>query len=103
MVLDLAGDEDSSAAHEAALPPLTDRALTLFELTITGRAHALDRVALEQAIANVAPDFLWHQANLTGLGMVHDTADLDAIDRQGALRAAAETLALEAVDENLRS
>ena len=101
VVLDLAGDEDSSAAHETALPPLTDRALTLFELTITGRAHALDRVALEQAIANVAPDFLWHQANLTGLGMVHDTADLDAIDRQGALRAAAETLALEAVDENL--
>lgn len=33
--------------------------------------------------------------------MVHDTADLDAIDRHGALRAAAEALVQETADETL--
>ncbi|MEJ8475378.1 metallophosphoesterase family protein [Roseibium algae] len=105
VVLDLAGDlpdeQASDAAHDAVLPPLTERALTMFELVITGRAKPLERVALEQAITKVTPDFLWHSADLSALGLVHNTADLDAIDRQGALRAAAEALALEAADETL--
>lgn len=101
VILDLTGNDDCMAAHEAVLPPLSERALTLFDLGITGRAGPLDRVALEQAIAKVTPDFLWHRADLSALGMVHDTADLDAIDRQGALRAAAEALAHEAADDTL--
>lgn len=99
--LDLVGDEDSKGAFEALLPPLSERALTLFDLVVTGRARPLERVALEQAIASAAPDFLWHRTDLSGLGAVHDTADLDAIDRHGALRAAAEVLAREAADETL--
>ncbi len=99
--LDLTGVADCSAMHKAMLPPLPDRAMTLFDLLITGRVGPLARVALEQAIAKVKPDFLWHRTDWTGLGLVHDTADLDAIDRQGALRATAEVLANESADDTL--
>jgi hypothetical protein len=91
------------AAHEAILPTLSARALTLFDLAVTGRTGPLNRVALEQAIAKVAPDFLWHTADLSALGLEHETDDLDAIDRQGALRAAAEALSQEAADDTLTS
>lgn len=100
-LLDLTDEDDCAAVHDAVLPPLSRRALTLFDLGITGRAGPLDRVALEQAIAKVAPDFLWHKADLSALGMVHNTADLDAIDQHGALRATAEALAQEAANDSL--
>jgi hypothetical protein len=98
---DLTGEDACIAAHLATLPALPERASTLFDLVVTGRAGPLDRVALEQSVVQIAPDFLWHRADLSGLGFVHDTADLDAIDRQGALRAAAESLSHEAADESL--
>jgi len=101
VTLDLTDETDCNAAHEAVLPSLPERALTLFDLVITGRAGPLDRVALERAIAKVTPDFLWHRADLGALGIVHKTVDLDAINRQGAMRAAAEALAQEASDDSL--
>jgi len=100
-LLDLAETDDAAAAHNRALPPLAERAYSLFDLVVTGRTPALARVALEQAAQQVAPDFLWHRADFTDLSLAHDTADLDAIDRQGALRAAAEALAREAADPAL--
>lgn len=81
------------------LPPLADRDRTLMSLTITGRARPAARLALEVAIAQAAPDFLWSKTDLGALGLVHDATDLDAIDRQGALRAAADALAFEADDD----
>ena len=99
--LEVLAGEDAVAAHDRALPPLADRALTLFDLVVTGRSPALARVALAQAAARTAPDFLWHRADFGGLGIDHDSADLDAIDRQGALRAAAEALSREATDATL--
>ncbi|MFT7593065.1 MAG: hypothetical protein ACI8R4_000376 [Paracoccaceae bacterium] len=101
VMLDLAGQKDCAAAHDTVLTPLSERALTLFDLGVTGRAGPLDRVALEQAITKVGPDFLWHRADLSALGLMHDTADLDAIDHQGALRAAAEALSQEAANDSL--
>ena len=100
-VLDLMGVEDCSAALARVLPPLPERQLTLYDLIVTGVAGPVDRVTLEKETAKVAPDFLWHRADFGQLGMDHDTSDLDMIDRQGAMRAAAETLAVEAADENL--
>jgi len=94
--LDLTEGDDPLAAHERGLPALPRRALTLFDLHVTGHARALARVAVEQAAQNAAPDFLWHRADFSALGMVHDSTDLDAIDKQGALRAAAEALASDA-------
>ncbi len=94
--LDLSADDDGVAAHDRLMPPLVSRALTLFDMQVTGHAHALARVALEHAVAAVAPDFLWHRCDVSGLGLLHDAKDLDAIDQHGALRAAAAKLAREA-------
>ncbi len=96
--LDLTEGDDVPTLHQQILPPLAERALTLFEMQVTGRTTALTRVALEQAAASVAPDFLSHHADFSGLATVHATDDLDAIDRNGALRAAAEALASDAAD-----
>lgn len=99
VTLDLTGVDDCITAHKDVLPPLTERALSLFDLVVTGRTGPVDRVAIEKSIAKVEPDFLWHTADLGALGLLYDTADLDMIDRQGALRAAAEALAQEAADD----
>lgn len=99
--LDLTEGDDALGAHECCLPALPRRALTMFDLHVSGRAHALARVSVEQAAQNAAPDFLWHRADFNALGMVHDTADLDAIDQQGAMRAAAEALARDAAGLHL--
>jgi DNA repair exonuclease SbcCD nuclease subunit len=99
--LDLSETEDATAAHDRLLPPLAGRALTMLDLRVAGRIPGLARVALEQSIQRAAPDFLWHSADLTQLGLLHDTTDLDAIDRQGALRAAADVLSREATDPTL--
>lgn len=99
--LDLMGVDDCVTAHGALLPPLPDRVLTMFDLLVTGRTGPVQRAAIETACAKVAPDFLWHNADFGALGLEYDTADLDLIDRQGALRAAAEALAQEAADHSL--
>lgn len=101
VTLDLLEVGDSIAAHAVVLPPLPKRALTLFNLVVTGRTGPVNRVALEKACANAGPDFLWYRADFEALGLEHDTADLDMIDRHGALRTAAEVLAQEASDESL--
>lgn len=89
--------------EEADVPlPIGGRANTLMSLTLTGRARPALRQQIEAAFAQAAPDFLWAAANLEALGMIHDTSDLDQIDRQGALRAAADALVLEA-DEQSRA
>jgi len=99
--LDLSDLDGAISAHDRLLPPLSARALTMFDLKVKGRTPGLARVALEQAVLHVAPDFLWHSADFSGLGLVHDITDLDAIDRQGALRAAADALSREATDATL--
>ena len=99
--LDLSEDDDVVARHAALLPALAERGATLLDLVVTGRARAQDRLSLMEAAQAAAPDFLWHAADFGGLGMMHDTEDLDALDRQGALRAAAEALSREAADDSL--
>ncbi|SEN88270.1 Calcineurin-like phosphoesterase [Pseudorhodobacter antarcticus] len=99
--LDLTGMTDITVAHRTTLPPLPARALTLFDLNVAGYIGPLDRFALDASITKTAADFLWHRADLSGCRMTHDTSDLDALDSQGALRAAATALAVEAADPNL--
>lgn len=99
--LDLTQVADCAAAHAALLPPLETRALTMFNLHVTGRTGPLQRAMFEKADAAAAPDFLWYSTDLSALGLEHDTSDLDLIDQHGALRAAAEGLAREAADETL--
>ena len=96
--LDLVAGEDGVARHDAALPPLAERATTLADLVVTGRAGLAARAALVAAIRAGAPDFLWHRADLGGLAVSQELADLDQIATSGALRRAAETLAQEAAE-----
>lgn len=85
---------------ELALPS-TDRARTLMRLTLTGRARPAVRQQMEATFEQDAPDFLWAEADFDALGLLHETSDLDQIDRQGALRAAADVLAREKDDPAL--
>lgn len=99
--IDLLATDDPARAQDQALPPLENRAATLIELQFAGRIRAPARVALEQAVARAAPDFLWHRADFADLRLAPDQEDLDMIDRQGALRAAADALSREASDAAL--
>ncbi|OSP54366.1 DNA repair exonuclease [Pseudoruegeria sp. SK021] len=99
-VINLTEGVTPEAMLAAVLPSVTDRARTLLDLVVTGRARAPDRVTLERAIAAAAPDFLWQHDDLSGLGLIHNTDDLDVIDAQGALRAAAESLSRDATDQS---
>jgi DNA repair exonuclease SbcCD nuclease subunit len=93
--IELTGEEDDIPL------PAEKRSDTLLSLTVTGRAGPTLRQKVEASIAQAAPDFLWAEAQLDALGLIHDTADLDRIDRHGALRAAADALAAEAEDAAL--
>jgi len=86
-------------ALDRVLPPVADRQNTLLFLRVTGRAYPAARIALEQGIMRNEPDFLWAESDLSGLGMAYEVSDLDEIDRQGALRAAADALDRDAKDE----
>lgn len=99
--LDVGGVEDIISLYNTILPAKSERENTLFALTITGRMGALERVAFETACNRTAPDFLAHSIDMSDLGVVHSTEDLDALDQKGALRSAAEVLAREAKDETL--
>lgn len=90
--------DDPLAAHATILPALGDRARTLLDLRLTGQLRPAARAALDREIARTAPDFLWHRAETEALSLLQDASDLDLIDHQGALRAAAEALAAEAED-----
>ena len=87
--------EDLVQRHQLALPLHSKRGSTLLDITVTGRAGLQDRAALENAIQQAMPDFLWHVHDLSKLAVLHDTKDLDLIDVNGALRTAAENLATE--------
>jgi DNA repair exonuclease SbcCD nuclease subunit len=74
------------------LPPPAARRKTLFRLAPKGRVTLAERTLLETGARAVQADFGWFEADLSGLAIHHDVADLDQIDRAGALRRAAEAL-----------
>jgi len=98
IALPLLPDTDPEAALAQALPGERRRD-TLLRVSAEGRARLAGRLALDKAAAEMAPDF-WHFAlDTEALDTEHDAADLDAIDRAGALRLAARALMDEAGDE----
>jgi len=97
--LTLAPGQDSAAALGALLPaPGIGRRDHLLTLRASGRATLAEQQALREAAATAAPDFAHFALDATALETEIDAADLDALDRGGALRAAAETLAARAGD-----
>ena len=87
-------------AMQAALP--ADRVARrdhVMRLRLTGRATLAEQAALDALAAAAAPDFCHFVCDAAGLTTEFETADLDRIDRAGALRAAAEMLRDTAEDE----
>jgi hypothetical protein len=98
--LPLLPGEDTGAALRALLP--SDRNAWrdhLMRVRATGRATLAGRAALAAAAAAEAPAFGYFELDDTGLETEVDAADLDAIDRAGALRLAADRLNERASNE----
>lgn len=99
-VLTLTPASDITAELQALLPP--QRAqwhLHLLRLKAEGWVTAPQRLALDAAVAQVAPEFCHFALEASGLRIEHQLADLDLIATTGALRAAAEDLMQAAEDE----
>jgi hypothetical protein len=92
---------EDAVARVANVLPRTGARDHLVRVTVTGRLPLAERAALDADLAHRAPDFGWFSQDLTRLAVDAMPADLDLIDRGGALRQAAETLLAEAGDVSL--
>jgi DNA repair exonuclease SbcCD nuclease subunit len=100
LTLPLLPGQDAATALQACLPA-SGRRDTLLSLRAEGRVRLSDQAALREAAELVAPEFGYFSLSTDALETDFDAADLDAIDRGGALRHAAETLRAEAIDATL--
>jgi hypothetical protein len=82
-----------------SLLPAANRRDHLIRIRATGRATLSEQAALAHAAEAVAPEFCHFALDLTGLATEFALADLDDIDRAGALRMAAEDLRRAAEDD----
>ncbi|MFN3971259.1 MAG: exonuclease SbcCD subunit D [Gemmobacter sp.] len=84
----------AAKALSAFLP--ADRAARrdhLMRLRPTGRATLAEQAALAAAVAEAAPEFALFELDTAALATEVEASDLEAIDKGGALRLAAEVLA----------
>ncbi len=70
----------------------------LLQVRATGRATLAAQQALRDAAARLEPDFAHFRLDTAALETEIDAGDLDALDRGGALRTAAEALSAQAAD-----
>ncbi|WP_113911191.1 metallophosphoesterase family protein [Roseovarius dicentrarchi] len=87
--------QDAAAALAAILPG-SDRRNILTRVRATGWAGLPDHADLRRAADRCAPDFAHFELVTDALGTQYQTADLDQIDRGGALRLAADALMQDA-------
>jgi hypothetical protein len=96
---DLVPGQDPAALVLAALPAdPAARRNHLVRLRPQGRARLAEHAALEALAAEVGPQFCHFVLDCGALAIEPDAADLDRIDRSGALRVAADRLAEAAAD-----
>lgn len=100
LALDLIDGEDPVARMQRLLPESRLRREALITLVATGRARLEGRTALAAAIEALRPDFAHFSCRDEDLATECEAGDLDAIDRAGALREAAEALLAESADGN---
>ena len=98
--LHLLDGDDPTAALSTLLPEVRDRRQTLARVIATGRSRLALRAMLTRDIEIAAPDFAWLELDDSSLVTECEVDDLDAIDRGGALREAANALLTEARDES---
>lgn len=96
--LDLLEGDDPVARMEALLPETRSRRQALVRLVAGGQARLEAHTALAAAVERARPDFAYLEFDDAGLATECEAADLDAIDRAGALREAADALLAEAGD-----
>lgn len=97
--LPLIPGQPAAEALAAILPP--DRAARrdhLLRLRATGRTTLAERAALVVAADAAAAEFCVLDCDVAALATEYEAADLDAIDRAGALRQAADALHAAATD-----
>ena len=98
--LRLTPEEDAAAALEAMLPAAGRREI-LLTVEAQGRASLAEQAALQAEATRAAPEFALFRLVTDTLASHYEAADLDEIDRAGALRLAADRLRDEALDEAL--
>lgn len=94
--MDCLEGEDLCDRHARAIALHANRTSVLMDIVVKGRASLDQRQKLEAAILKAGPDFLWHAHDMSALAIDHQVEDLDLIDRNGALRTAAEKLQAQA-------
>lgn len=98
LALDLLEGDDAVAGMEALLPEARLRRRALVRLVVGGRARIEARATLVAAVERARLDFAHLEFDDAALATECEAADLDAIDRAGALREAADALLAEAGD-----
>ena len=102
LAFDLMPQDDVTELVAGRMPPLDLRRDTLFHMDVQGRLGVQQVQQLRLGLERAAPDFLNLTYDLGAVRLEHNTSDLDAIDPSGgALRQAAEALALRAQDADL--
>lgn len=99
--LHLLPDEDPAALLRNAMPAGPLRRQTLMRIAASGRTRPEARAALAAAVNHVAPEFAFMELRDAELEIECAEDDLDAIDRGGALRIAADALLSESNDPAL--
>ncbi len=97
--LPLLSSDDPAALLTERLPSGSIRRQVLLRVVASGRLRPQRRAALDAALAAVAPEFAHLQVEAEALVVDCESDDLDAIDRAGALRQAADALLAESLDE----
>ncbi len=92
--------QDAAAALAGALPQAGRRDI-LMRVAATGWAGLADQADLARAAGQSAPEFAHFELRTDALGTQYETADLDQIDRAGALRLAANMLKDDAESDAL--
>lgn len=98
LALDLLDSDGSVARMESLLPEARLRRRALVRLVAGGQARLEARTALASAVERARPDFAHFEFDDRLLATECEAGDLDAIDRAGALREAADALLAEAGD-----
>lgn len=98
--LELLSGDDAATVLTERLPAGSVRRQSLLRVVASGRLRPQARAGLDAAVAAVAPEFAHLVLETEGLATDCESGDLDAIDRAGALRHAADRLLAESVDES---
>lgn len=98
--LELLSGDDAATVLAERLPAGSVRRQSLLRVVASGRLRPQARAALDGAVTAVAPEFAHLVLETEGLATDCESGDLDAIDRAGALRHAADRLLAESVDES---